>query len=135
MALRIALTVAYAVALGAVAFVEAKGPDLDAEGVYDFVDSVAFGLAFLGATLAVGFVVRSTRVLLALIGPVLSLGYLQVTGYTLGWRDGIDPLLSAPAIVQLVGLALVLVLASGLGAFCSERWPALRRRLAAARDG
>jgi hypothetical protein len=125
--LRILLTLAYAVLLGAWAYFD----ETHALGTYDALHSTPFGLAFLGLTILTGFVVRRLWFLLALIGPLLSLGYLQVSGYISPWHDGVDPLLSPPGIALFFWLGLLLIVGIGLGRAWEHYWPALRRRPAA----
>ena len=136
MRVRILLTIGYAAALGAWAYAEQKQGDLYSQGTYDALHSPAFELTFIvGLPILVGIVVRRAWVLLALVGPRLSLGYLQVSGYISPWHDGVDPLLSLPSFSIYTWLSLPLGLGVWLGRM-RERWAAvLRRRLAGVRDG
>ena len=128
--LRILLTLACAGLLGAWAYFD----ETHALGTYDALHSMPFGLAFLSVMILTGFVVRRPWFLLALLGPALSLGYLQVTGYVSPWHDGVAPLLSAPGISGLVWLGIFLFMGAGLGALWEHHGPALRHRLASIRQ-
>jgi hypothetical protein len=59
-----------------------------------------------------GFLVARPWVLLALIGPIASLAYLQSTGKR--GPDGISPLTSPPGIFRIIWFALLLALGLGL---------------------
>ena len=107
------LTTAYALLLGAWYYSEQKQGDLYSQGVYDFLHSTGFGIAFVVAGLLVGFAVGRWWVVAALLGPLLTLGYLQVTGYVSPWHDGASPL-SIPTIAQMFWSALFLVMGVGL---------------------
>ncbi len=72
-------------------------------------------LAFLGLALLIGFLVRRVWVLLALVGPLLSLGYLQVSGYISPWHDGTDPLLSPPGVSLFFWFGILLSIGIGIG--------------------
>jgi hypothetical protein len=133
--LRIALTLAYAVLLGAWAYLDQKQLDSYSQATYDVLHATAFELSFLGLAILVGFIVRSFCVLLALIGPLLSLGYLQVSGYISPWHDGVDPLLSPPGVSLFIWFAAMLAGGVWLGTRWCRHRPALRRRLAAIRSG
>lgn len=112
---RILLTTAYAVLLGAWAYADQKQLDLYSQGTYEVLHSLTSELAFLGLGALVGFVVRRAWALLALVGPLLSLGYLQVTGYVSPWHDGTDPLLSPPGISFFIWFGVLLSIGIGLG--------------------
>lgn len=103
MRLRILLTVTYAAALGVWAYAEQKQVDLYSQGTYDLLHSPGFQLSFLLALpIVVGFAVRRAWAFLALAGPLLSLGYLQVTGYVSPWHDGVARLISLPSFSLFV---------------------------------
>jgi hypothetical protein len=112
MRLRIALTVAYGVFLGAWAYTDEKSPG----GLFgDLHSSTTFELLVLVLAVVVGFAVRRTWALFALLGPLLALGYLQVTGYISPEHDGAAPLLSPPGIAFFVWFGLALLIGVGLG--------------------
>lgn len=132
---RILLTVGYAVALGVWAYAEQKQGDLYSQGTYDVLHSTAFGIGLFVLPILLGFVVRRAWVLLALAGPLASLGYLQVSGYISPWHDGVDPLLSLPSFSLFFWAGLLLVAGIGLGRLWDSHGPALRSRFAAIRSG
>lgn len=132
---RIFLTIGYAAILGAWAYAEQKQGDLYSQGTYDALHSMAFGLAFAGLPVLVGFLVRRAWVFLALLGPLLSLGYLQVSGYVSPWHDGVDPLLSPPGFSLFFWFGVLLTIGVCLGVLWKHYRPALRNRLAAIRNG
>lgn len=68
--------------------------------------------ALMLLTILVGFLVARPWVLLALIGPITSLAYLQSTGKR--GPDGVSPLTSPPGIFLLIWFALLLALGLGL---------------------
>ncbi len=124
MGARLGVTAAWA-AVGAVgAYAEQKQIDLYSQGTYDFLHAFPVELALLACTVAVGFVVGRWWVTFALIGPLLSLGYLQVTGYVSPWHDGVAPLLSLPTLAGFVWSALLLLWGVGM----RQAWRAFARR-------
>lgn len=111
MPLRIALTVAYGIFLGAWAYTDQKGSG----GVFsDLHRSVPFEIFVLVLAVVVGFAVRRWWVLLALLGPLVALGYLQITGYVSSEHDGNQPLLSPPGISLFFWYGAALLLGVGL---------------------
>ncbi|MDQ2630584.1 MAG: hypothetical protein M3Y75_06365 [Actinomycetota bacterium] len=109
---KVALTAAYGAFLGAWVYTEQK----NSGGLFgDLHSSIPFELFVLGFAIAVGFAVRRWWALLALLGPLLALGYLQVTGYVSPWRDGAAPLLSPPGIAFFVWFGLALSIGIALG--------------------
>jgi hypothetical protein len=111
MKLRVAITTAFGLLLGAWAYW--------AEWSYERPGSlhgtlndpvVTSGLMLLA--ILTGFLVARPWVLLALVAPIASLAYLQTTGHR--GPDGISPLTSPPGIFHIVWLALLLALGLGL---------------------
>ncbi|HEY4779830.1 MAG TPA: hypothetical protein VIH47_09585, partial [Solirubrobacterales bacterium] len=76
----------------------------------------------LALGLVVGFVVRRAWMWLSLIGPLLALGYLEVTGFVGSGDWAREPLLSPPGVGVLIGVGMVLLLGRVLG----EGWDWLR---------
>jgi hypothetical protein len=111
----------FAVILGVWTCLEQKQVSLYSQGTYETLHSTVAGLLVIGLPIAVGALVRRTWVLLALIGPFLSLGYLQVAGYISPWHDGTEPLLSLPSIFQLVFIGLLLRIGVLLGRLACRR--------------
>lgn len=118
---RIIVTVAFAVAIGAWAYLEQKQVSIYSQATYDALHSAVADILLLGLPITVGILVRRPWVLLALIGPLLSLGYLQATGYRSPWHDGNPPLFSLPGISSFVYLAVLLLLGVLLGRFAERR--------------
>jgi hypothetical protein len=125
MRLRIFLTVACAITLGVWAYTDQKYrysgglfEDLHASGL--------FILSVLAFAVATGFVVRRVWALLALLGPLLALGYLQATGYVSPWNDGNPPLLSLPSLSSFFWFGLMLLLGWALRRLWDRGQPALR---------
>lgn len=92
----------------------------------------ASALCALALAVGVGFFVRRSWVLLALVGPLLSLGYLQATGCISPGDDGADPLLSPPGISTFIWFGLLLLLGVWLGNV-RERWRGQKMRSAGPR--
>lgn len=112
MQLRLVLTIAYGAFLGAWAYTEQKGSG----GLFgDLHSSIPFEISVLVFAIVVGFVVKRAWVLLALLGPLLALGYLQVTGYVSSEHDGAAPLLSPPGIAFFLWFGVALLIGVGLG--------------------
>jgi hypothetical protein len=98
---RAALVIAYGTCSAAWAYADQKQIDLYSQGVCDFLHSMAFSVGFfLLLPVFVGWLVGRLWVLAALIGPLATLGYLQVTGYVSPWHDGASPL-GVPSLVIL----------------------------------
>jgi hypothetical protein len=109
---RLALTVAYGAFLGVWVYTDQKSPG----GLFgDLHSSVPFELLVLVLAVVVGFAVRRVWVLLALLGPLFALGYLQVTGYISSEHDGAAPLLSPPGIAFFLWFGTLLLIGVGLG--------------------
>jgi hypothetical protein len=100
---RAALVIGYGTCSAAWFYADQKQIDLYSQGVYDFLHGTAFSVGFLLLLpILVGWLVGRPWVLAALIGPLATLGYLQVTGYVSPWHDGSPPL----GIPSLSGLFL-----------------------------
>jgi hypothetical protein len=80
--------------------------------------------------LVVGFVVRRAWMLLSLIGPLVGLAYLEVTGFVGSGDWAREPLLSPPGVGVLIGVGMVLLLGRALG----EGWDWLRAAARARRS-
>lgn len=118
---RLAITTAFGLLLGAWLYLDEwsyERPGSLHETVNDPL--VATGLMLL-AILA-GFLVARPWVLLSLLLPIASLGYLQSTGKK--GPDGISPLTSPPGIFHIIWFALLLALGLGLASL----WRQFRER-------
>ena len=112
MRLRLALAIAYGAFLGAWAYTDQKSSG----GLFgDLHSSIPFEIFVLVLAVGVGFAVGRTWVLLALVGPLLALGYLQVSGYVSSEHDGNAPLLSPPGISFFFWFGIALLIGVGLG--------------------
>lgn len=114
---RAVLVIGYGACWAAWVYADQKQIDLYSQGVYDFLHSMGFtvGAFFLLPTL-VGCLVGRIWVLAALIGPLATLGYLQVTGYISPWHDGSPPLgVPSLIILSLSGGLLLLGVALRVG--------------------
>jgi hypothetical protein len=118
---RIIVTVVFAVVIGAWAFLEQKQISLYSQGTYETLHSTIADFLVISLPIAVGVLVRRPWVLFALIGPFLSLGCLQVTGYRSPWHDGEPPLLSPPGIFWFIFMAVLLWLGVVLGRLAVRR--------------
>lgn len=83
------------------------------------------GAVVLALAVGVGAIVGRWWVLLALIGPLLALGYLQAIGYVSASDDGADPLFSAPGVSVILWLGALILVGVGIGSVC--RWWSHRR--------
>lgn len=111
---RILLTIACALVLGVYAY---TGQKYEYSGGL-FEDLHASDLVYLSLvalTFLTGLIVRRVWVLLALLGPLVSLGYLQATGFVSEWHDGTAPLLSPPGISFFFWFGLPLLLGLAVG--------------------
>ncbi len=111
---RAALVIGYSAYWAAWAYSDQKQIDLYPQGLYVFLHSMGFTVSFFFLLpILVGWLVGRIWVLAALIGPLATLGYLQVTGYVSPWHDGSPPLgvpslfiLSLSGGLLLLGVAL-----------------------------
>lgn len=76
----------------------------------------ALGIVLLVLGVAVGAYVRSWWMLLALVGPLVALGYLEVSGFV-GTSDdwASEPLLSPPGVFVFFIFTMILMLGYALG--------------------
>ncbi|HWA55552.1 MAG TPA: hypothetical protein VG816_15390 [Solirubrobacterales bacterium] len=118
MKLRIGIVVAFGLLSGALMYVDA----------HEYLDDGVM-LGLMGFGLITGIVVGRTWSLLALLGPLVSLGYLQVIGFRELDHDGVDPLLSPPGIGKLVWLGLVILIGIAIRAGW-DRWTDRKRAIA-----
>jgi hypothetical protein len=117
MKLRIAIVIVYGLAAGVATYADA----------HEYIDD-GLHIGLLAFGVLVGALVGRAWALLALIGPLASLGYLQAIGYVETNHDGVDPLLSAPGFSRIVWLGLAVLIGLGLHAVLR---PLARRRTAA----
>jgi hypothetical protein len=81
-----------------------------------FFHTTAVGVALLALGVAVGAYVRSWWMLLSLVGPLIALGYLEVSGFV-GTSDdwASEPLLSPPGVFVFFIFTTILMLGYALG--------------------
>src|SRR5262249_37782459 len=81
-----------------------------------FFHSTVAGIALLVLGIAVGAYVRSWWMLLALLGPLIALGYLEISGFV-GTSDdwASEPLLSPPGVFVFFIFTTILMLGYALG--------------------
>jgi hypothetical protein len=93
-----------------------------------FFHTTAAGIVLLVLGVAVGAYVRSWWMLLSLVGPLLALGYLEVSGFVGTGDDwASEPLLSPPGVSVFFIFTTILMLGYALGQ--GLEWVAgLRRR-------
>ncbi len=99
MKLRVGIVLVYGILAGILMYANA----------HEYVDD-RLVLGLLGLGVLTGVLVGRWWSLLALLGPLLSLGYLQAIGFRELNHDGVDPLLSAPGISKFFWLALPLLI-------------------------
>ena|GEM_PF-3141998 len=112
---RVALTIALALLLAAQAYL-AEWSYQQEGSLHATLTSAAIVLPLLAFTVFCGALVGRAWVLLALLGPIASLGYLQSTGHI--GPDGISPLSSPPGIAHIVWLGVMLGLGLAIASFC-----------------
>jgi hypothetical protein len=85
------------------------------EGVSVF-QTTTVGIVLLVLGLAVGAYVRSWWMLLSLVGPLIALGYLEVSGFV-GTSDdwASEPLLSPPGVFVFFIFTMILMIGRALG--------------------
>lgn len=94
-----------------------------------FLHTTVAALVVLAAGIAVGAYVRGWWMLLALAGPLIALGYLEVSGFVETSDDrAAEPLLSPPGFSVFFIFALILLLGRGLGEGADWVVGAWRRR-------
>lgn len=110
---RIAVVVAYGLLVGAWAYLDHRQIDISTNA-YDLSHGLPGTLVFLLLTVLTGVVVGRLWALLALLGPLVSLGYLQASGYTSPWHDGAAPLVSIQSTALFVWISLLLLIGVSL---------------------
>lgn len=110
---RVAITAAFGLLLGAWLYFD--------EWSYErpgslHLDGPLVGIAVTLLAILTGFLVARPWVLLSLLAPIASLGYLQSTGKR--GPDGVSPLTSPPGIFHIIWFALLL----GLGIWFASLW-------------
>ncbi len=115
MRLRVGFVIAYGVAGAILTYADA----------HQYIDG-RLALALMGLGILTGAIVGRGWSFLALVGPLLSLGYLQAIGFRELNHDGVDPLLSAPGIATFFWLALPLLIGISLH-IGWHRWEDSRR--------
>ena len=106
MKLRIAATVGFGLVLGTWAYLDDWSYD-QAGSLHNTVNDPLVLLAMMVLAVLAGFLAGRSWVLLALLGPIASLAYLQSTGHK--GPDGISPLTSPPRIFGLIWFGLLLL--------------------------
>jgi hypothetical protein len=108
---RVAITTSFGLLLGAWAYFAEWSYERPGSLHGTLDDPLVLSTLMLLAIL-VGFLVARPWVLLALVGPIASLAYLQSTGKK--GPDGISPLTSPPGIFHIIWFALLVALGLGL---------------------
>ncbi len=127
MKLRLASTAALAILLGTWTYL-AEWSYEQADSLHAAMNGLPVALTLFVLTFLVGFLVGRAWMLLALLGPIASLGYLQSTGHI--GPDGISPLSSPPGIAHIIWLGVLLALGIALSSF----WRNTRARRSPARS-
>jgi hypothetical protein len=114
---RIGITTAFGLLLGAWLYLD--------EWSYErsgslHLNSPLIAIAVMLLAILTGFLVARPWVLLSLLAPIASLGYLQSTGKR--GPDGVSPLTSPPGIFHLMWFALLLALGLGLSSLWRQFW-------------
>jgi hypothetical protein len=113
--------IVYAVVSGVWIFATQHGGNL--------LDTTPAGICFVALGIGVGALVRRWWVFLAVVGPLLALGYLEATGFTGTGDDwAAEPLLSPPGVFLLVSIAAILLLGWGVGEGIEALWTWRRER-------
>jgi hypothetical protein len=118
---RIATTTAFGLLLGAWLYLVEWSYERPGS-LHGTWDGPLFAIALTLIAILAGFLVARTWVLLSLLLPIASLGYLQSTGKR--GPDGISPLTSPPGIFHILWFALML----GLGLWLASLWRQLKYR-------
>lgn len=108
---RVAITTAFGLLLGAWAYFAEWSYERPGS-LHGTLHDPLVVLALILLAILAGFLVARPWVLLALVGPIASLAYLQSTGKR--GPDGVSPLTSPPGIFQIIWFALLLALGLGL---------------------
>ena len=118
---RVAITPAFGLLLGAWLYFDAWSYERPGSL---HLDSPLIAIAVMPLAILTGFLVARPWVLLSLLAPIASLGYLQSTGKR--GPDGVSPLTSPPGIFHIVWFALLL----GLGIWFASLWRQFKDRQA-----
>ena len=119
MKLRLGVATAYGLALTGWAYLDIRL--YGSQGTaYDLLHKPVMAPALMLLAVLTGFVVGRWWAILILMGPVLSLGYLQDRGYQ--GPDGISPLTSPPSVFFLIWFGLLLL----VGVAASHLWRHLK---------
>jgi hypothetical protein len=110
---RVAITTAFGLLLGAWSYLAEWSYDRPGS-LHGTLNDPLVATAMLVLAILAGFLVARPWVLLSLVAPIVSLGYLQSTGKH--GPDGISPLTSPPGIAHIIWFALMLGLGLGLAA-------------------
>jgi hypothetical protein len=79
-------------------------------------DTGAAAVCVLVLGVAVGAYVRSWWMLLSLVGPLIALGYLEVSGFVGASDDwAAEPLLSPPGVFVFFAITMILMIGRALG--------------------
>jgi hypothetical protein len=108
---RIATTAAFGLLLGTWSYLDEWSYERSGS-LHETVNDPLVVTALMLIAILVGFLVARPWVLLSLLLPIASLGYLQSTGKRGG--DGVSPLTSPPGIFHIIWFALLLALGLGL---------------------
>lgn len=131
---RVATTVGCAVVLGVVAYASKQGGWIFSAPPRGIGVAAAIGILVL--PFAVGAVVRRWWVLLAVLGPLAALAYLEVTGFVGMSGDwAAEPLLSPPGLFFLVFFAVLLTFGKCLTEIVIAELATRRRERAAGTAG
>jgi hypothetical protein len=110
---RIAITTAFGLLLGAWSYLAEWSYERPGS-LHETLSDPLVAVAMLALAILTGFLVARPWVLLSLVAPIVSLGYLQSTGKR--GPDGISPLTSPPGIAHIIWFAAMLGLGLGLAA-------------------
>lgn len=108
---RIATTAAFGLLLGAWLYLVEWSYERPGS-LHETLEDLLVATALMLLAILTGFLVARPWVLLSLLLPIASLGYLQSTGKR--GPDGISPLTSPPGIFHLIWFAMLLGLGLGL---------------------
>jgi len=118
---RVAITITFGLLLGAWLYLDEWSYERPGS-LHETLSDPLVAVAMLALAILTGFLVARPWVLLSLVAPIVSLGYLQSTGKH--GPDGISPLTSPPGIAHIIWFALMLGIGLGLAAV----WRQLRDR-------
>lgn len=114
---RLAITIAFGVLLGTWAYLDEWSYER-AGSLHGTLDDPLVVVPLMLLAILTGFLVARPWVLLSLVAPIASLGYLQSTGKK--GPDGISPLTSPPGVAHILWFALLLALGLALAALWSQ---------------